>query len=170
MRMRGNGIRWGPGMSVGVIAAEEQGTRGVLSRAAHGVVDCFATVFPERAEDMGELPRGVCLLGCSCFHGPVAGLVSIAAPMNLCEAMIAGMSGSDGCCEEAAASVLGELANMIASQVALELEPAEAVMMTPPTVERSTYADWITIDGSRDSVRLNVDGWPLLALLSMQAA
>ena len=59
---------------------------------------------------------------------------------------------------------------MIASHVALSLEPAESVMMTPPTVEESTYDDWVTLDGSRDSVRLNVDGWPLLALLSLSAA
>ena len=68
------------------------------------------------------------------------------------------------------APVLGELTNMIASQVALQLEPAEQVLMAPPTVERSTYDDWVTLDGSRDIVRLNVDGWPLLALLSVRAA
>lgn len=157
-------------MSVRVIEAAPQGARGVLSRAARDVVDRFATVRSEPADEQGELSQGVCLLGCSCFHGPVAGLVSIAAPMRLCEAMVADLAGSEACCEDVAASVLGELANMIASQVALELEPAEQVSMTPPTVERSTYADWITLDGSRDSVCLNVDGWPLLALLSLQAA
>ena len=160
-------------MSEGIIAGEAQGTRGMLSRAAHAVVDSFGTVFPEPAEDHGEFSRGVCLLGCSCFHGPVAGLVSIAAPMHLCEAMMAGMLDGGTCCDETelmAQSVLGELTNMIASQVALQLEPAEQVLMAPPTVERSTYDDWVTLDGSRDIVRLNVDGWPLLALLSVRAA
>jgi len=160
-------------MSEGNIAVEMRGARGVLSRAAHDVVHSFGTVLPEPADDLGEYTRGVCLLGCSCFHGPIAGLVSIAAPMRLCETMISGMLDGDNCgdlTEEMAESVLGELANMIASQVALQLEPAEPVMMAPPTVERSSCEDWVTLDGSRDVVRLNVDGWPLLAMLSLRAA
>ena len=86
---------------------------------------------------------------------------------------LADVLGADACCdvtEQMAQSVLGELTNMIASQVALQLEPAEPVMMAPPTVERSTYEDWVTLDGSRDVVRLNVGGWPLLAMLSLRAA
>lgn len=160
-------------MSGGTVAVEVSGARGVLSRAAYDVAFSLGTVLPESADDLGEYTRGVCLLGCSCFHGPVAGLVSIAAPMHLCEAMFADVLGADACCdvtEQMAQSVLGELTNMIASQVALQLEPAEPVMMAPPTVERSTYEDWVTLDGSRDVVRLNVGGWPLLAMLSLRAA
>lgn len=160
-------------MSGGTIMVEAREARGMLSRTVIDVVDCFATVFPGPAAHPGEFSSGDYLLGCSCFHGPVVGLVSIAAPMRLCEAIIAGMFDVETCCAQAesiAQSVLGELANMIASQVALALEPAEPVLMTPPTVERSTYDDWATLDGSRDSVRLNVEGWPLLALLSLSAA
>jgi len=160
-------------MTAGTIAVETQGARDVLSRAAHVVADSLGSVLPDPADDFGEHARGACLLGCSCFHGPVAGLVSIAAPMRLCEAMFAGMLGADACCElteQMAQSVLGELTNMIASQVALQLEPAEPVTMAPPTVERSSYEDWVTLDGARDVVRLNVGGWPLLAMLSLRAA
>jgi hypothetical protein len=59
---------------------------------------------------------------------------------------------------------------MIASRVVCSLEPLESVHMTPPSVERSTHDDWVTLDGARDTVCLNVDGWPLLAMLSLQAA
>lgn len=160
-------------MPEGTVEVEVQGARGMLTRAAYVAADSLGTVLPGPADVRGEYTRGICLLGCSCFHGPVAGLVSVAAPLNLCEALVAGILDGGTPCDDAelvARSVLGELANMIASQVALQLEPAEPVTMTPPTVERSTYADWITLDGSRDVVRLNVDGWPLLAMLSLRAA
>lgn len=160
-------------MPTGTVAVETQGARDVLSRAAHVVAGSLGSVLPDPADDIGEHTRGVCLLGCSCFHGPVAGLVSIAAPVRLCEAMFASTFGADACfelTEQVAQSVLGELTNMIASQVALELEPTEPVTMAPPTVERSTYEDWVTLDGARDVVRLNVGGWPLLAMLSLRAA
>lgn len=160
----------GAGMSAGAVTMDAGGARGMLSRAVIDVVDRFAAVVPQAAADLETPAAGDCLLGSSCFHGPVAGLVSIAVPTRLCEAMLAGFGASGPCREELAASVLGELANMIASQVALELEPAEVVMMTPPTVERSSDADWITLNASRDAVRLSVDGWPVLALLSLQAA
>ena len=164
---------WGSGMSVGVAMFDARGAHDVLSRAAHTVFDQFATVLDEPADDLHGFWRDTCLLGCSCFRGPIGGMVSIVAPRRLCESMVSGMAGCDECAEEfeqITASVLGELANMIASQVALSLEPVETVRMTPPTVEESTYDDWVTLDGSRDRVRLNVGGWPLLALLSLNAA
>lgn len=147
--------------------------RGVLSRAAHDVVHGLGTLPSGPAAAVRPSFGEACLLGSSCFLGPVAGLVSVAAPLELCRTMASDMVDCIDCPQEAeriAESVLGELANMIASRVACSLEPAEAVRMTPPTVERSTYDDWITMDGARDTVRLNVGGWPLLAMLSLRAA
>lgn len=156
-------------MSAGVATIGRSAACSMLSRAARDVVDQFGTVLAEPAEDMHAFSRDACLLSCSCFHGPVAGLVSIAAPQRLCESMALGMVVGDGCAAESslmAESLIAELANMIASRVAFSLEPAELVFMTPPTVERSSHDDWVTLDGARDTVRLNVDGWPLLASLA----
>ena len=57
-------------MSVGVATVDACGAHDVLSRAAHTVVDQFATVLDYPADDLHGFSRDTCLLGCSCFSWP----------------------------------------------------------------------------------------------------
>lgn len=157
-------------MGTGLLVNEPEIIRTTLTRVARDVIEQFANVLVEPADDEVAYASRECILGRTALHGGFTGVVSVAAPVGLCHAM-AGVVLKDGRTGDAGANrashALAELVNIIAGNLAAAIEAPEHVWLSPPVVEESSRDDWVVMGGSTQTVRFNVEGWPLLASLQM---
>lgn len=133
------------------------------------VLEQFALVFAAPLSGGSGPATGECLLGRTGLRGAVTGIVSIAAPLELCREMACNILGADVSGDDAvlrATDTLGEVANMVAGHLATEIDPREHTSLSPPIVTRCSAEDWRTLDGALGTVRFDVEGWPLLASFS----
>lgn len=133
------------------------------------VLEHFALVFASPIDGSAGSATGECLLGRTGLRGAVTGILSVAAPVELCREMACNVLGSEVSGEDAvlrATDALGEVANMVAGHLATEIDPREHTSLSPPIVTRCTSDDWIVLDASAGTVRFDVEGWPLLASFS----
>lgn len=111
------------------------------------------------------------LLGRTGLRGAVMGIVSIAAPLGLAREMAASALGVDEDGEDAvmrAADTIGEVANMVAGHLATEFDAREHTSLSPPIVTRLVAEDWAAMEAADGTVRLDVEGRPLLASLMVR--
>lgn len=158
-------------MDTSVLVNEPETIQTMLARVARDVIEEFANVLVEPADDEVAYASRECMLGRTALHGGVTGVVSVAAPVGLCQAMAGGVlkdgqSGDDAGTTRAS-HALAELVNIIAGNLATAIQAPEHVWLSPPVVEESSRDDWVVMGGSNQTVRFNVEGWPLLASLQM---
>jgi CheY-specific phosphatase CheX len=108
---------------------------------------------------------GQCLLACVGMRGGVAGVVSVAAPLDLCADIARdrfGVTGASGADREVLESILGEIASVAAGCMATCLEAVESTWLTPPVVTHTTPEEWNVIGGARNTSVFDVDGRQVL--------
>lgn len=99
------------------------------------------------------------------MRGGVEGVVSIAAPLDLCAQFARAQLGSrtrDVDVDAFAVSALAEIASVAAGCVAMSLEPVEATWLTPPAVSGSSTHEWDVMRVGRHTAVLDVDGREVL--------
>lgn len=132
------------------------------------VCDLFNGLTGVRARACGESqpgPAGHSLLASVGLRGAVDGVVSVAAPFDLCAELAAERLGADarrGETDNLATSTLGEIVSMAAGCVATLLEPVELTWLTPPAVSDSSPDEWGVMRGARDTAVLEVGGRQVL--------
>lgn len=142
-----------------------------VERVVCDVLERFAMVFAESAEEP-DLPDGEeLLLGRTGLRGAVMGIVSVAAPLSLAREIAANALGMDEADEDVvvrAADTIGEVANMVAGHLATEFDAREHTSLSPPIVTRLAAEDWAVMAAAQGTVRLDVEGRPLLASLMVR--
>lgn len=130
------------------------------------VLERFTLLFAESVPCGGRAPGGELLLGRIGLRGAVSGIVSIAAPATLCREMAVNALGAEESGPDSAlraTDALGEVANMVAGHVATSIDARDATRLSPPVVTRLTGSEWVALEGGAGTVRLDVEGEPLLA-------
>ena len=107
-----------------------------------------------------------CLLASVGMRGAVDGVMSIAAPVELCAQLAAAQMNAcgdgDADVAELAVSVLAEIASMSAGCVATTLQPVETTWLTPPAVTNSSSQEWDVLRVARNTAVLDVEGRQVL--------
>lgn len=156
-----------------MFVADEETAEQALLRVTRDVIERFANVFAEPADDAIALSSGECLISQACFHCRVVGVVSLAAPTGLCTAIAsesAATAFTDVDLRADAALALGELARVVAGDIAGELDAGNSIRLSPSAVETLSFDDWMVLGNAQGTLRFNVEGWPLLASLAITGA
>ncbi len=147
---------------------ERDTTHRTLERVTNDVVRRFSNLPVQPADDLIPLPSEECVCGRERFGGPMSGVVTVAAPVGLCQQMAGEAHQTDGASGDAmlcASATISELASTIAGRVIAALMPEQSYTLSRPVVERASYHDWVVMSCAGGTVRLSVAGRPLLASL-----
>lgn len=145
---------------------DRETTHLTLERVTNEVVRRFSDLPVQPADDLIPLPSEECVCGREHFGGPVSGIITVAAPVGLCQQMAGEAYWADSASGDAmlrASATIAELANAIAGRVMAALVPEQAFTLSTPVTERSSYHDWVVMSCAGGTVRLSVAGRPLLA-------
>lgn len=136
------------------------------------VLETFAFTFPEvtRCDD---LPAADGDLLCSrlWFSGAASGVLSMAAPVELCVSMAANVLGLDEDDSDAVlrgADTLGEVVNIAAGHLATRIDRHATTHLHPPTVERMGRGEWERVLAAGESRGYVVEGHPVLVTFGMR--
>jgi len=136
------------------------------------VLETFAFMAPE-VVNADELPavEGDILGASLSFSGAANGVLSIAAPSELCAEFAANVLGSDPDDPDAqirGADTLGEIANIAAGHLVSRLVPGLATELHPPVVSKMTPAEWEWHRGSSSARAYVVEGLPMVVTLRLR--
>lgn len=99
------------------------------------------------------------------FSGAVEGAVTIAAPLEVCLDMAANVTGGDPDGQDVmcrACDALGEVLNITAGSLVLELEPARQTDLAPPVVLGMDMREWEAMVADSTTLVFDVEGTPVL--------
>lgn len=134
------------------------------------VLERFAFMFVEGAEEgaAGSDPRGEYLYAVITFSGRTQGVITLLAPDALCREMAANILGMDAgeLAETAGEDAIKELVNIICGELTVVLYgDADVFNLTVPALYRVDKGKWREFSADPDSVKLSVEGQPLIANL-----
>ncbi len=138
------------------------------------VLETFAFAFPEPT-DVAELEeaRGEIMCATITFSGAASGMVSIAAPSELCVGLAANILGIDDADPDAlvrGADTLGEIVNIAAGHLATRVEPNAATHLHPPVVTRMEPDEWSRTAALRGARGYVVEEHPVLVTFGLRPA
>lgn len=140
-------------------------TRAMLEDIACSLFSGLTGACTHACGDSQPCPATHSLLASVGMRGAVDGVVSVAAPFELCAEIAEKRLGADahgGGADILAASTLGEIVSMAAGCVATLLEPVECTWLTPPAVSESSPDEWGVMRGARATAVLDVGGRQVL--------
>jgi len=146
-----------PTMSRSTVASTLESTVG-------GVLDGLIGAGVARAGDCRS-SAGQCLLACVGMRGGVAGVMSVAAPVDLCADIARdrfGVTDPSDAGQGVLESILGEIASVAAGCVATCLEAVESTWLTPPAVTHTTPEEWNVLSGARNTSVFDISGRQVL--------
>ena len=144
--------------------------RAAFLEVLSGVLERFAFMFVESADECGAEGdvKGAYLYAVITFTGRTQGAISLAAPDDLCREMAANVLGMDPSetVETAGEDALKELVNIICGELTVALYGNEDVFnLTVPNLYRVDRSKWRELGADSDSVKLSLEGKPLVANL-----
>jgi len=139
-------------------------TRAILENIVCDVLNQLIGVRAYTCAEAQLPPVNQCMLACVGIRGALTGVLSVAAPLALCVEMAGDvLSASFAHAGYARAEcAIGEIANVMAGRMALDMEPVEHTWLSPPAVMRSAWEDWAVLCGSNGTACFDVNGKPLL--------
>lgn len=139
-----------------------------LLNAFTDVLERFVMVYGAPAGS--DLPPTLCddgdlLQASMTFSGGVSGIMTMAAPLDVCLEMAGnamGIEADDEGAMEKACDALGEILNMTCGNLVLALEPDKQTHLTPPVVLGMDLFEWEYLRTSQTTLPFDVEGAPML--------
>jgi len=137
------------------------------------VLETFAFTYAEPSERGEPMQAGTDLLNARItFTGATRGVLSVSAPCELCVELAANILGTDQDDPDArmrGVDALGEIANIVAGQLATLVEPNSSTGLQPPVVSQIDSSEWGRYAADTSARTYLVEGLPFVVTLGMRS-